>query len=59
MRLLSSHEKKRTIKLFWMPNCLYLDALEPELFTTAPAIAIPKAIGNAGLWLLQIRNFLH
>ncbi|KAI4305617.1 hypothetical protein L6164_028973 [Bauhinia variegata] len=53
----------------------YADAAQaPEFFTTAPALAIPKAISNAGLeasqlifmklmkpsrlWLLQIRNFL-
>lgn len=27
---------------------------EPELFTTAPALAIPKAISNAGLEASQI-----
>ncbi|KAG6770956.1 hypothetical protein POTOM_022299 [Populus tomentosa] len=47
----------------------YADAAQaPELFTTAPALAIPKAISNAGLeasqmkpfllWLLPIKNCL-
>lgn len=33
-------------------RCLFLQ--EPELFTTAPALAIPKAIANAGLEASQI-----
>lgn len=35
-----------------MFNCNILQA--PELFTTAPAIAIPKAISNSGLESSQI-----
>lgn len=31
-----------------------VNAQAPELFTTAPALAIPKAISNAGLEASQI-----
>lgn len=33
---------------------MILNAQAPELFTTAPALAIPKAISNAGLEASQV-----
>lgn len=46
------------ILVWWSPTCFdaktRLSGQAPELFTTAPALALPKAISNAGLEASQI-----
>ncbi|KAL4276499.1 hypothetical protein AHAS_Ahas20G0213300 [Arachis hypogaea] len=54
--VLVSEEKARELRLHVIAKIRgFADAAqEPELFTTAPALAIPKAISNAGLEASQI-----
>lgn len=46
------------ILVCWTSDCVNTETIfsgqAPELFTTAPALAIPKAVSNAGLEASQI-----